>query len=172
MEHPSHVKGSKPKSSKTHTEEPETKEESPHVAQTLYFEKDLISAPVRGSTMRMDWIHIGEGQGILATDDPALGAFLLAKSKSGVGGVSQLTAEDYEKKKAAPVPPQRRVTEPPGPKIRVQGDGPVMEAQRMLRRGQEKEAARDAAGDKPSRPTSPVVENPTSGSVGALEGEP
>lgn len=82
-------------------------------APLTYFHKTLIASRLYGVSIPIRWVPAGDGDGVLATSDSKVIAALRQKIAARVGGVRELSKEEYDAKKAEPVPPKRHVTQDP-----------------------------------------------------------
>lgn len=68
---------------------------------TAYFHKSLMNNPLLGAPMPIRWeAYGGEGNGVLQTNNDTLIAFIRSKVKARVGGVAEISGQEYEAKKA------------------------------------------------------------------------
>lgn len=134
-----------------------------------HYIKSIITSPLAGSPVTLRWISVGDGSGIAEVTDPATIAFLDAKVRSCKGGISNLSPEDYAKKKAAPARPRRYVTSVPQDSIRhdrARDVAGVAGAESGKQFGF-KAAAAQAEATKPDASASPVMGTPPAGVVPA-----
>ena len=113
-----------------------------------YFQKSLIATRLYGIRVPISWEPAGDGDGVIATADKAVIDALRAKAAARVGGVKEISKEEYEAKKAEPVPPKRHVTQDPAflqPRI---GNNVLP---RSSSTGKQKSRAAEA-GDRPAFP--------------------
>lgn len=80
---------------------------------TRYYHKSVVSSPIFGLPLRVQWIPIGNGDGIAEESRDDMNVALQAKIKAGVGGLSELTEEQFLEKKKLLAIPRRFVTEDP-----------------------------------------------------------
>lgn len=80
---------------------------------TRYYHKSVISSPIFGLPLRVQWIPIGNGDGIAEESRDDMNAAMQAKIKAGVGGLSELSEEQFLEKKKLLAIPRKFVTEDP-----------------------------------------------------------
>lgn len=91
--------------------------------EVAYFTKALIGMRVYGLPYNPAWQPCGDGDGCLETSDPRMIAALRAKIAAKVGGVLEVSKEEYLAKKAEPVPRKRFLTlDPASSRLRI-GNG-------------------------------------------------
>lgn len=77
---------------------------------TAYFDKSNASSPVLGVPYPITWTRYGDNESVAeVTDDRAI-ALLRDKHRRGVGGIVEITAEQYAEKKTIPAQPRKLVT--------------------------------------------------------------
>lgn len=113
-----------------------------------YFTKALIGMRVYGLPYNPAWQPAGDGDGVMETSDPRMIDALRGKIVAKVGGVLEVTREEYLAKKAEPAPQKRFLTQDPatarlrigngsglGPMRKPAGDAPHAEGGSREARG-------------------------------------
>lgn len=100
-----------------------------------FFRKTILSNPIATSQgYRIQFQPIGDDEGVIALEDETVIGELKAMATNRVGGVIEITKEEFEelKKKADPAsPPKPGLTDPPRwprPRVGLQGDAVAVEA--------------------------------------------
>lgn len=96
------------------------------MSETAYFGKIIISNPIIGLPGKVPWIPIEDGNGVASVDDPDLIAALRDRCGRRIGGVREITREEFDKKKVIPLLPRKLATQGPDRgKIRLSEDNPL-----------------------------------------------
>lgn len=77
---------------------------------TAYFDKSNASSPVLGVPYPITWTRYGDNESVAEVTDERAIAILRDKHRRSVGGIVEITAEQYAEKKTIPVQPRRLVT--------------------------------------------------------------
>lgn len=82
--------------------------------EAAFFHKAVLAYRVYGLPRNINWIEISGGDGVIEVNDPALIEVMRDKVKKGIGGLTEITAEQFAEKKTLPPTPRRLVTGVPG----------------------------------------------------------